>query len=63
MARVKPELYYTAIKQRILYNYSISPEARLRQLLKDQVLSEGKPYFLLSRLRNLNDDNCTDAVI
>ena len=55
---------YTKLKQRIIENFSASAESQLRQLIKGQVLTSGKPSQILSRLRNLNSDKrCDDAVI
>ncbi|XP_039311303.1 uncharacterized protein LOC120359070 [Solenopsis invicta] len=55
---------YTQLKERIIESFSASAEAQLRQLLKGQVLTSGKPSQILSRLRNLNaDKRCDDAVI
>lgn len=54
---------YDRIKERIIAAYSSSAESRLRQLLKGEVLADGKPSQILCRLRNLNDSGCDDAVI
>ncbi|KAG5321625.1 POL4 protein, partial [Pseudoatta argentina] len=55
---------YTKLKQRIIENVSASAESQLRQLIKGQVLTSGKPSQILSRLRNLNTDKrCDDAVL
>lgn len=51
---------YQKIKDRIISSFSSSTEARLRQLLKGQVLTDGKPSLILHRLRNLNSDKRVD---
>ena len=62
-ATEKPPDYYEKVKERVISTYSSSPESRLRQLLKEEVLTDGKPSLVLSRLRNLNDGACSDAII
>ncbi|KAG5326612.1 SETMR methyltransferase, partial [Pseudoatta argentina] len=53
---------YTKLKQYIIEIFSASAESQLRQLIKGQVLTSGKPSQILSRLRNLNTDKrCDDA--
>ena len=59
----QPNDLYTRIKNRLLSSFSVSPESRLRQLLKGEVISDGKPSLLSNRLRNLNDGNCSDEII
>ncbi|XP_018359964.1 PREDICTED: uncharacterized protein LOC108759147 [Trachymyrmex cornetzi] len=54
---------YDAIKERILNVFSISQGARLRQLLKGQVLGDKKPSHLLQELKNLAGDQATDSII
>ncbi|XP_076235102.1 uncharacterized protein LOC143179674 [Calliopsis andreniformis] len=54
---------YSQIKERILATYSASSESRLRKLLKGQVLTDGKPTQILMRLRNLDDERCSESVI
>ena len=54
---------YTQITERILKTYSASSERRLRQLLKGQVLIDGKPTQTLMRLRNLDDGRCSESVM
>ena len=54
---------YTRLKNRLLASFFISSETRLRQLLKGEVISDGKPSLLLNLLRNLNDGNCSEEVI
>lgn len=69
MAHVKdivnsqPADLYSQIKNRLIATYSISNEAKLRQLLKGEVVNEGKPSLLLNQLRSLNDNACGDDVI
>ena len=53
---------YTQIKERVINNFSVSAEARLRQLLKGQVSSSGKPSLILARLRAL-DSNCGEDIL
>ncbi|XP_033224799.1 uncharacterized protein LOC117177867 [Belonocnema kinseyi] len=53
----------TRIKNRIISGFSASPESRLPQLLKGEVLSDGKPSVILNRLRSLNDNACSEEVI
>ena len=59
----QPNDLYTRIKNRLLSSFSISPESRFRQLLKGEVISDGKPSLLLNRLHNLNDGDCSDEII
>ncbi|XP_051159318.1 uncharacterized protein LOC127280402 [Leptopilina boulardi] len=59
----RPENLYDRIKARIIGHFSVSSEARLRQLLKDDVSSAGKPSQILSRLNNLNDNRCGTDII
>ncbi|KZC13397.1 hypothetical protein WN55_06045 [Dufourea novaeangliae] len=55
---------YRRIKSRIIATFAVSPEAKLRKLLKGQVLTDGKLSLILSRLRNLHDGaSCDDSVI
>ncbi|XP_011875653.1 PREDICTED: uncharacterized protein LOC105566342 [Vollenhovia emeryi] len=55
---------YSKLKERIIDRFSASAESQLRQLIKGQVLTSGKPSHILSRLRNLNPDKrCDDAVL
>ena len=59
----QPDDLYERIKERLVATFSVSAEKRLRQLLKGEVLTDGKPSLTLYRLRNLNDIRCSDAVI
>ena len=59
----KPADVYSQIKNQLIKSFSISAETRLRKLLRGEVVSEGKPSLLLTRLRALNGGNCSDAVI
>lgn len=54
---------YDKIKKRILSLYATSSEARLRKLLKGEVLTDGKPSLILGRLRSLNEGRCSDAIM
>ena len=59
----QPADLYMRLKNRLLASFSISSETRLHQLLKGEVIFDGKPSLLLNRLRNINDDNCSEEVI
>lgn len=59
----QPEDVYKQIKTRLIATYALSAESKLRQLLKGQVLNDGKPSLILSRLRNLADDTARDDSI
>ena len=48
---------------RLIASFSISAETRLCRLLRGEVISQGKPSLLLTRLRALNDGSCTDTII
>ncbi|XP_011882897.1 PREDICTED: uncharacterized protein LOC105570371 [Vollenhovia emeryi] len=58
-----PDNLYKQLKDRILATFAVSPEARLRQLLKGQVLGDRKPSHLLSQMNQLNGGQCSPAVI
>ena len=58
-----PADIFQRIKSRIITTFAGSAEGNLRKLLKGQVLTDGKPSLVLSRLRNLNDGQCDDAVV
>ena len=59
----KPIDIYTQIKNTLIASFSVCAETRLRRLLIGEVISEGKLSLLLTRLRTLNDGNCTDNII
>ena len=61
-AAERPADIYTQIKEKIINNFSVSAETRLRQLLKGQVSSSGKPSLSLARLRAL-DSNCGEDIL
>ena len=61
--RPRPHNLYTLIKEIIITSFSISAEARLRQLLKAESLTSGKPSFFLTQLKNLNEFGCSNDVI
>ena len=61
--RPRPPNLYTLIKERITTSFSISAETRVRQLLKGESLTSGKPSFLLTQLRNLNEFGCSNDII
>lgn len=58
-----PENLYTAIKERILSSFAISSEAHLKQLLKGQILGDQRPSYLLTKMRQLSNDQCSDAIL
>ncbi|XP_051155193.1 uncharacterized protein LOC127277845 [Leptopilina boulardi] len=60
---VPPPDLYRQIKQHLIASFSVSSESRLRQLLKGELSGEGKPSLILSRIRNLSQDKCSDEVI
>jgi len=43
--------------------YATSSESRLRSLLKGQVLGDQRPSHLLNHMKNLNNDQCSPAVL
>lgn len=57
------EFPYSEIKKRLIANFEVSPETRLRQFLKGDIPGEGKPSLILSRMRNLSQGKCSDDVI
>ena len=59
----KPADIYTQIKTRLISSFPASAEARLRRLLRGEVISEGKPSLFLARLRALNGGSCTDNIL
>ncbi|XP_033222797.1 uncharacterized protein LOC117176653 [Belonocnema kinseyi] len=59
----QPQDIYHQIKDRLIKTYSISSETKLRQLLKGEVVNEGKPSLLLNRIRSLNDSACSYDVL
>ncbi|XP_051156309.1 uncharacterized protein LOC127278571 [Leptopilina boulardi] len=56
-------ILYTELKERLISNFATSPENNLRQLLKGEILNEGNPSLVLSRIRNLSGGQCSDEVI
>lgn len=55
---------YDKIKERIISIYAASSQSRIRQLLKGQIPTDGKPSLLLQRLRSLNQNKtCPDNVL
>lgn len=57
-----PDLY-SKIKERLISNFSISVEARLRLVLKGVVPGDGKPSIILNKIKNLSQDRCSEEVI
>ncbi|XP_011872976.1 PREDICTED: uncharacterized protein LOC105564854, partial [Vollenhovia emeryi] len=62
-AEPPPDNLYKALRDRILATFAVSPEARLRQLLKGQVLGDRRPSHLLSQMNQLNGGQCSPAVL
>lgn len=54
---------YDALKQRLLGAFETSQDARLRQLLKGQVLGDKKPSHFLQELKNLAGDQCSNNIL
>ena len=59
----RPADIYTQIRTRIIGSYSVLAEVRLRQLLKCQILSSGRPSQILAGLRALDDQQCGGEII
>lgn len=62
-ANPPPDNLFDRLKERILSVYATSSESRLRSLLKGQVLGDQKPPHLLNHMKNLNNDQCSPAVL
>ena len=62
-AEPKPADVYTQIKNRLIASFSISAETRFRRLLRGEVILDGKPSLLLTRLGTLNDGSCSDTIL
>ena len=58
----RPADIFNQVKTRLVATYGSSAESRLRQLLKGQVSTCGKPSLILSRLRALDAGSPTDVV-
>ncbi|GBM53672.1 hypothetical protein AVEN_251806-1, partial [Araneus ventricosus] len=54
---------YDALKNRILSHFSQSESTKLRVLLQDLQLGDGKPSRLLQEMRNLDAGNIADDVL
>lgn len=63
IADLYPENIFTQIKNQLISTYSVSTETRLRQLLKADISTDGKPSLILTRLRSLGDAHCSEEVI
>ena len=63
LAKPRPPNTFELLRKRIISIYAPSEETNLRKLLKDQVITDGKPSMILNRLRVLNDGRCDDVVI
>lgn len=60
---ISPVDIYSQIKQRLIANFSVSSESRLRQLLKGELAGEGKPSLILNKIKNLSQGKCGDEII
>ncbi|XP_011863925.1 PREDICTED: uncharacterized protein LOC105559893 [Vollenhovia emeryi] len=58
-----PDNLYKALRDRILATFAVSPEARLRQLLKGQVLGDRRPSHILSQMNQLNGGQCSSPAV
>lgn len=54
---------YDEIKSRIINNFSISPGNELRQILKGEIFTGGKPSLILGKIKHLSRGRCSDEVI
>lgn len=54
---------YTRIKERIIENFAVSSEAELRNMLKGETISEGRPTAILSKLRHLSRGRCNNEIL
>ncbi|XP_043485188.1 uncharacterized protein LOC122513025 [Leptopilina heterotoma] len=54
---------YTAIKDRIIANFSVSPEKELRTILRGEIFADGKPSLILSKIRHLSRGRCSEKII
>lgn len=50
---------YTAIKERIITNFAVSPEKELRAVLRGEIFADGKPSLILSKIRHLSRGRCS----
>ncbi|XP_043475815.1 uncharacterized protein LOC122507261 [Leptopilina heterotoma] len=57
------ENLYMEIKNRVTESFSVSPEAELRSVLRGEMVSDGKPSLMLSRIRHLGRGKCSDEVL
>ncbi|XP_051167324.1 uncharacterized protein LOC127285386 [Leptopilina boulardi] len=57
------ERLYTSIKERIITNFSVSPEKELRSILRGEILTDGKPSLILSKIRHLSRGRCSEEII
>lgn len=58
-----PADIYQQIKQRLITSFAVSSESRLRQLLKGELSTEGKPSLILNRIKNLSQGKCGEEII
>lgn len=54
---------YTTIKDRIINTFAESTETRLKRLLQEQVINDGKPSQLLVHMRNLAGLDVNDTIL
>lgn len=54
---------YTAIKKRIITNFSVSPEKELRAVLRGEIFADGKPSLILSKIRHLSRGRFSEKII
>lgn len=54
---------YNEIKNRVIENFSVSPESELRAILKGEGIGDGKPSLMFSRIRHLGRGRCSDEII
>lgn len=57
-----PDLY-DQIKERLIVTFSVSSEVELRSLLEGEIFTDGRPSFILSKIRHLSRGKCNDDVI
>ena len=63
MTEPLPDNQYDIIEEWVINGFVRSAESKLRRLLKDQVIYDGKPTLFLSCLRSLGDGQCNVSII
>lgn len=58
-----PDNLFERLKERILSIYAVSSKSHLRSFLKGQVLNDQKLPHLLNHMKNLNNGQCSPAVL